>query len=185
VVAFPILAEGGTAKIDPSMTFVEIWKPIPYTLIVGVLDAVRTRLLNFTMQLEEEEPLAEREQRLLDPKPVATILHTTIFTNNANIAVGNRDVTQTQELPEPFDTNGLMNYLRKLGLDKDRINDLQDALDEDAEEENENSEDDEPKKPGRRALTWLKNASTSATTKVGTPVVTTLITQALLHHFGL
>ncbi|HLJ32140.1 MAG TPA: hypothetical protein VKU38_00735 [Ktedonobacteraceae bacterium] len=29
VAAFSILAEGGTAKIDPSMTWFEIWKPIP------------------------------------------------------------------------------------------------------------------------------------------------------------
>jgi len=75
-----------------------------------------------------------------------------------------------------------MDYLRNLGLDEGVIGDLQEALDEDAEEEDGNSE---RKGPGRRVLTWLKNVSTAATTKVGTPVATTLITQALLHHFGL
>ena len=63
------------------------------------------------------------------------------------------------------------------------INKLQDALDEDAQEEDEKSEDDEPKKPGRRVLAWLKNVSTAATTQVGTPVVTGLITEAILHYF--
>ena len=119
VAAFSILANGGTAKIDPSITWFEIWKPIPYPFIVGVLDAVRTCLLDFTMQLEEEEPLAEREQRLHNPKHAANILYTIVHANNANVAVGNRDVTQTQtqELPAPFDTNGLLDYMRGLGLE--------------------------------------------------------------------
>lgn len=184
VAAFSILAEGGTVKIDPSMAFVEIWKPIPYPVVVGVLDAIRTRLLDFTMQLEEEEPLAERGQRLPDPKHAANILYTVVYADTANVAVGNRDVTQTQtqELPAPFDTDSLMDYLRKLGLDDELIDDLQDALDEDAEEDGEG---DKPKGPGRRVLTWLKNVSTAATTQVGTPVATALITQVLLRHFGL
>ena len=65
-------------------------------VIVGVLNAVRTRLLDFTMQLEEEEPLAEREQKLPDPKHAANILYTIFYADTANVAVGNRDVTQTQ-----------------------------------------------------------------------------------------
>lgn len=188
VAAFSILAEGGTTKIDPSISWFEIWKPIPYPVIVGVLDAIRTRLLDFTMQLEEKEPSTEREQRITDPERVervTNVFHNTIYADSANIAIGNRDVSQTQELPRPFDTENLMDYLRKLGLDESLIDDLQDALEEDAKEEGESDEDNEPKKPGRKALAWLKNVSAAATTKVGTPVATTLITQALLHHFGL
>ncbi|HEX4203991.1 MAG TPA: hypothetical protein VHZ51_07290 [Ktedonobacteraceae bacterium] len=186
VMMFSILAEGGTVKIDPSMAFIQIWKEVPHTTIVGVLDAVRNRLLDFTMQIGEEEPSAEDEQRITDPKRVkrtANVFNNIIYAASANIAIGNRDVTQTQELPEPFDSNGLMDYLRKVGLNDDMIDELQDALDEDAKEEDENGEDDEPKKPGRRVLTWLKNVSTAATTQVGAPVATTLITQALLHYF--
>lgn len=186
VMAFSILAEGGTVKIDPSMQFVQIWKEVPHTTVVGVLDAIRSRLLDFTMQIGEEEPLAEREQRITDPKRVeraANVFYTTVLSNSANIALGNRDVTQTQELPEPFDTSGLMDYLRKVGINDNMIDELQNALDEDAEEEDEHGEANEPRKPGRRVLTWLKNVSTAATTQVGTPVATTLITQALLHYF--
>jgi AbiTii len=100
VAAFPILAEGGTVKIDSTMTWIEIWKPIPYPTIIGVLDAIRTRLLDFTMQLGEEEPSVEREQRITDPERVeraANVFHTTVYANSANVALGNRDVTQTQQ----------------------------------------------------------------------------------------
>jgi len=59
------------------------------------------------------------------------------------------------------------------------IDELQDALNEDA------SESSERQGPGRRVLAWLKNVSNAAVTGIGTPVATALITQALLHHFGL
>ena len=61
---------------------------------MGGIEAVRARLLDFTMQLEEEEPLAERGQKLPDPKHAANILYTVVYADNANVAVGNRDVTQ-------------------------------------------------------------------------------------------
>ena len=68
--AFSILARDGTVKINPSMTFVAIWKEVPHTTIVGVLVAIRSRLLDFTMQIGEEEPSAEDERRITDPKRV-------------------------------------------------------------------------------------------------------------------
>ncbi len=188
VMGFPILTEGGIVKIDPTMAWVQIWKEVPYPTIVGVLDAIRNRILDFTMQIGEKEPSAEREQRITDPERVeraANIFNTIVYANSANVALGNRDVTQTQELPTPFDTNSLMDYLRKLGLDEEMIDGLQDALDEDAKEGEEAVDSSGSKGPGRKVLSWLKDVSTVATTKVGTPVATTLITQALLHHFGL
>jgi hypothetical protein len=182
VMGFPIMTREGMVKIDPTMTFVEIWKEVPYPTIIGVLDAVRTRLLDLSMQIGEEEPAAEREQRLAHPERAARLFYTTVYAQSANVAVGNRDVNQTQKLPAPFDADGLMSYLRKLGLDDEMIDDLQDALEEDAEEAGEG---EKPKGPGRRVLAWLKNVSVAGTTKVGVPVATSLITQALLHHFGL
>jgi len=188
VMGFPILTEGGIVKIDPTMNWVQIWREVPYPTVVGVLDAIRNRLLDFTMQIGEEEPSAEREQRITDPERVeraATIFNTIVYADSANVALGNRDVNQTQELPTPFDTDSLMDYLRKLGLDDETIDKLQNALDEDAEECEKAGDSSERNGPGRKVLTWLKEVSIDATTKVGTPVATALITQALLHHFGL
>jgi AbiTii/TIR domain len=100
VATLPVLVQTGRIQLDPEIQWSEIWKPIPYPLIVGVLDAIRSRLLDFTMQIGEEEPAAEREQRITDPARVeqaARIFHTIIYANAANIAMGNRDVTQTQK----------------------------------------------------------------------------------------
>lgn len=55
VMGFPILTEGGIAKMDPTMAWVQIWREVPYPTIVGVLDAIRNRLLDFTMQIGEED----------------------------------------------------------------------------------------------------------------------------------
>lgn len=188
VAGLPLLIQRGLVKLNPSINWIEIWKPIPYPTVVGVLDAIRTRLLDLSIQLGEEEPSVEREQRITDPGRVeraVNIFQTTVYAGSANIALGNRDVTQVQELPAPYDSNGLMSYLRNLGLDDEMIDGLQNALNEDAEENEDTSESGKRQGPGRRVLTWLKNVSTAAATKVGTPVATTLITQALLHHFGL
>lgn len=188
VATLQVLTQKGIVQLNPHIHWFEIWKAVPYPTIVGVLDAIRSRLLDLTMQIGEQEPLAEREQKITDPARVeraTNVLYNTIYAGSANIAIGNRDVTQTQELPAPFDVDSLMDYLRKLGLDDGLIDDLQDALDEDAQEEDEGDDSNERKDPGRRALIWLKNVSTAATTQIGTPVATTLITQALLHHFGL
>ncbi len=182
--AFSILAEGGTVKIDPTMVFVQIWKSISYTTIVGVLDAIRSRLLDFMMQIGEEEPSVERAQRITDPERIqqaANTFHTIVYAQSANVALGNRDVTQTQTLPASFDTDGLLDYLRGLGLNDDLIDDLQVALEEDAEE----GDASESRGPGQRVWTWLKNATAATATNVGMPVATTLMTQALLNHFGL
>ncbi len=182
VMMFPMLAEGGIVKIDPSMRWVEIWKQVPYTTVIGVLDAIRTRLLDFSMQLGENEPAVEHEQRITDPERIqqaTNTFHTIVYAESANVALGNRDVTQTLEFPAPYDNAGLIAYLHKMGLDDKMIGDLQDALNGDARE------DDERQGPGRRVLAWLKNFSASTTTGIGTPVATALITQVLLHHFGL
>lgn len=92
-------------------------------------------------------------------------------------------MTQTQELPRPFDTPGLIDYLRTLGLEEEMLHELQDALDADAEEEQKNGHDEQPTKLGRNVLTWLKNISTGVITQVGTPVSVALINAALLHYF--
>ena len=135
------------------------------------------------MQVVEEEPAIEHEQRLSehDQRRVIQTFHTTVYAGAANVALGNRDVNQAQEFPAPFDTAGLMSYLHHLGLSNKEINELQNALREDAE----NQEVNLPNGPGRKVLKWLREALTASASKVGVPVATELITQAILHYFGL
>lgn len=100
VAAFPIITKGGTFKIDPEMIFVEIWKEIPYSTLIGVLDAVRTRLLDLSMQLGEEEPSVEHEQRITNPERVeraTNTFNTIVYAGAANVALGNRGVAQIQK----------------------------------------------------------------------------------------
>jgi len=101
------MIQQGFVKLNPSIHWIEIWKPIPYPTVVGVLDAIRTRLLDLSMQLGEEEPSVEREQRITDPKRVeraTNIFYTTVYAESTNVALGNRDVAQTQKQPIMHDT---------------------------------------------------------------------------------
>jgi hypothetical protein len=183
VAALPIIAERDVIQFDwENYTWIAIWKIIPRTTLVGVLDAIRNRILDFSMAVEDE-PATVKEQRLSedDQERVFQIFQTTVYAGSANIALGNRDVNQTQGLPEPFDTDGLMNYLRHLGLGDNEIKMLQHALREDAKTQDSNS----TKGPGRNALRWLKRVTDTSTSKIGIPVATSLIIHALLHYFGL
>jgi hypothetical protein len=178
VTGIRVLMEGGDAMVDPHLQFLSVWKAITRAMLVGVLDAVRNRLLDFTLRLADEVPAAEAEQRSEDPNRVAQIFHTTIYSGAANVAVGNRDVHQTIQLPEPGDESGLLHYLKDVGVSQDAVDELRIALAADAREEHGAG-------PGRRALTWLKTVSAASAGAVGSGVAVNLITQALLHHFGM
>ena len=133
------------------------------------------------MLLQEEEPAAEKEKRLAGPdaERVTQSFYTTIYGGAANVAMGSQNVTQIQALPAPYDTAGLINYLRQQGVNDKMLDELQDALRMDAKE------DHSSESPGKRVWGWLKKYSTASVTGVGVPVAIDVIKQAILSHFGI
>ena len=183
VAGIRFLLEGGNVTIDPDMHFVAVWKIVTRPMLVGVLDAVRNRLLDFALRLGTEDPSAEADVRAAHPDRVAQIFQTTVYAGAANLALGNRDVNQTIQLPRPGDEVGLLRYLHDIGMDPAEVDQLRVALAADAAE----SERTTPPKgsPGRRVLTWLKDTSAASAGKVGSGVAVSLATQAILHYFGI
>lgn len=108
-------SEGGSASEpwDPSlvaivgqgiyqgMNCVQAWNVIPMNSLVAVLDSVRTRVLNFVLDIEAEDPDAGEAPINSNPVPperVQQIFNTNIYGNVQNMASGSEGVIQNTHI---------------------------------------------------------------------------------------
>ncbi|WP_392352516.1 hypothetical protein [Pseudoalteromonas rhizosphaerae] len=84
-------------KIYQGYNCMEAWKVIPINALVGVIDMIRNRVLNFVLEIESEDPQAGdaplNSQPVADEK-VQQIFHTHISGNVQNLATGSNHVKQ-------------------------------------------------------------------------------------------
>ena len=74
------------------------WKVIPRPAIIGILDTIRTKVLNFALEIEMENPSAGEAAPNTSPVPqekVTQIFNTYVTGNVQNIAHGSTNLTQT------------------------------------------------------------------------------------------
>lgn len=75
--------------IYENMVLADAWRLFPASTVNGVLDTVRTRILDFVLALEEKEPRAgdvePGEQPKLSREAVSNVYNTTIINGQANI----------------------------------------------------------------------------------------------------
>lgn len=85
-------------EIYDGMNCMEAWKVIPVAAIVGVLDTVRTKVLNFAIDIEAAAPEAGEAPPNSEPiaqERVQQIFHTNIYGTVQNVANGSPGTTQT------------------------------------------------------------------------------------------
>lgn len=84
-------------KIYEGMNCMQAWKVIPINSIVAALDTVRTRVLNFVLEIEAEAPDAGEAPANSNPVPqekLHQIFNTYITGNVQNVATGSTNVRQ-------------------------------------------------------------------------------------------
>jgi hypothetical protein len=129
-------AERGTAKepwnpdlvayvgqdIYEGLNCMQAWKVIPINSIVAALDTVRTRVLNFVLEIEAEAPEAGEAPANSSPLPqdkVHQIFNTYITGNVQNVATGSSNVNQkaksSSDNQQVF--QGLLDALSKAAVD--------------------------------------------------------------------
>ncbi|EGR1072261.1 hypothetical protein QXB71_004047 [Vibrio cholerae] len=84
-------------NIYQGMNCLQAWKVIPVNALVGILDMIRSRVLNFVLEIESEDP--EAGDAPINSQPVAEekvqqIFHTYITGNVQNVATGSSHVSQ-------------------------------------------------------------------------------------------
>ncbi len=169
-------------NIREDMELGSVVKVINTSFIQGILDTVRNRVLNFTLELESEagiagDPLADLRERKAEK--VQQIFNTEIRGNVANFAAGSSNVQQAFEVGKG-DREALAEALSEIGLDSHGVAELVEAASE-----------EEPKQDGsfgKKVAVLTGKAFTKAgegLLKVPASVAGNLISTALKGYYGI
>lgn len=169
------------------MNCMQAWKVIPRGAIVGLVDAVRNRVLNFVLELEAESPSAGEGTAgtaEISSRKVNQVFHTHIYGNVGNISEGSQDVRQSASMSiTTNDVSALKSYLKSIGIPEDRITDLQQAIEIDPKKEVIKT-----KRLGPRVASWVGSLVSDVTMGL-IPVIqmvdANLITQAIFMYYGI
>jgi hypothetical protein len=122
------------------MGAIRISKSLAPSVIAGVLDTIRNRLLAFALDIEKLDPhagdVAPGEAPPVAPAAITQVFNTTIHGGQVSLATaGQGDVTQRvdQSTGEPLTIADVVAQLRDWGLAEDDVRQVETALEADAE----------------------------------------------------
>ena len=120
----------GGAGYSDEFQCIKAWQVIPRATIVGLIDTVRNRIIEFLLQIDEASPDAgEKSSEELPPERVGQIFNITISGGTSNIAAGSTHVTQSQSgVVQAGDWKSLVSSLESLGVEGGSITELKDNL---------------------------------------------------------
>lgn len=161
------------------------WQEIPIPAIVEILDTVRTRVLKFMLELQDELGDIDavlRSQKVDDVAPVVqNIFQTTVYGGTAFVASEANDVdARTQTVILKGDFKALADALRERGLEEEDIGHLESALAVD--------EDSGPLRQKRHVMKWIMRAArkvASATSGVAIDVAKAWLTSVVSSYLGI
>lgn len=107
-----LISRGGQVALDPFVELISVYRRFGATQVVGVVDAVRNRILDLALELEQVVP----ELDLVDSKPresreqISAVFQTVVHAQSAY--VGNNETSNHYEAQvTPGDTESLARYL--------------------------------------------------------------------------
>jgi hypothetical protein len=118
-------------RIDGGMNCVSAWQEIPACEIVQLLSAVRNRILDFVLKIEDENP--DAGEAAVDSHPVPTErlqnLVNNYFLGMTNIAQNSHSFNQTANTGiQPGDLDSLKSYLASEGIPAGALEELESAV---------------------------------------------------------
>jgi adenylosuccinate lyase len=165
------------------MNLVQAWKAISPSTIVGILDTVRNRILNFVLEIETAAPDAGEGTISpgLTPKKVTNVFNTYIKGSVGNVATGSTQLSQQASVTvNQGDWKSLATYLRSLGVEDIDITCLEDAVKE------------EPKALptgfGKKVASWIGKMTAKSAQgiwNVTTTIASNVLSKALAQYYGL
>jgi AbiTii-like protein len=174
-------------NIYRGMNCLSAFKVIPHSAFVGLVDAVRNRILNFALEIESEAPDAGEapiNKPLLSQDKVTQVFNTTIYGNVGNIAEGSTNVIQTATLHvNKNDLESLRSQLLNLEVPTSEITALEMALNDD-----DKNVVMKEKSLGKKVTSWIGNLIIKSV-KGSIPVIKelsiNLITKAIFMYYGI
>ncbi|WP_411905982.1 hypothetical protein [Rhizobium mayense] len=146
---------------------------IPISMIVGLVDTVRTRLLTFALEIEAAAPMeGDKALAQIPPATVDRIMNVTILGGNNVIGSVNEFKAATVVTGN---LKSLHDALRELGVDQAELETLEGALKDDGIAD---VDENKPKTIGQRTLEWIGKAA-KATGKKGLEVGGAVMEEAI------
>lgn len=167
-------------KIVSDMQLMGASQPISHASLVGIVDIVRNRVLEFAMQIEGVSPQAGEidASPVVSPERVGQLYQTIIVGNVSNLAHGSPGAVQTSIVIQPGDLAALQRYLADLGVGGDDIKELETTL----------AAEKDAQGLGPKTTGWLAKLASKGVGvagKVGGGVATGLINKAILQYLGI
>ena len=177
-----IIAREHVPMSDGSV-LVEAWQPITKSQLDGILDQVRNRLLDFLLELQQIDPEVLKSEDAIRAIPGDAVQNSfqTIILGGQNIVATGTEFTQkaTQEVASG-DTQSLIAHLRSIGLDKDSLAELETAIEQDG--------DLQQNQLGESVKSWIGKMTVKAlegTWKVALEMAPRLLQDALSQYYKL
>jgi hypothetical protein len=172
------------SQLTPDMQCLSAWKEIPIGAVVRLLDSVKTRILDYAIDLEREAPNAG-ETPIGSQPPLSSEKMTQIFNNTINGNVGNvsnsgQNITQNASI-QLGNWDSLTQQLTSLGLKPADFESMQDDLDKAREAKDE-------KEKSATASNWISRLTMKAiegATGVGIEAAAAGVAKAIAAYVGL
>lgn len=170
-------------QMSGGYVLVEVYQPIYTTAITAILDAVRNRLLDFVLEINEITPDIPNENgnydEILSSEKVSQIFNITIHGDHNILASGKTVSQHTTQIVRKGKTNDLKKYLRDLGIEDNDIDDLLISLKKDSIEEKN--------KFGPMVASWIGrmiSKAASGTWNMALSTAPSLITKGISKYYG-
>ena len=169
-------------QLSGGYMMVEIYQPVGKAQLDGILDAVRNRLLDFLLGLQEIDPKVLDSEEAIGRIPedtVSQIFNVTIHGSHNVMASGSGIEQHVTQHVQSYDKGTLLKTLSEIGVQKDDIASLQKAIDADGQLKE--------KKLGKKVMKWLGNITAKAIEggwKAATDAAPTLISKAIAKYYG-
>jgi hypothetical protein len=174
-IPWPIwLAVKYASKMTRDMQCIQAWQNLPAPGIFGLIDTIKTRVLQMAIEIEANDPNAGEVLSIppnIKDSTVNQIINNTIIGSQIqNVAVGLGGITQSaSEQVKSGDLASLAAFLERIGIPGDDIAALSVAVTEDKTEGNPGI--------GAKALGWLSKFSKAAVEAGGKETAEVVVNQ--------
>lgn len=161
------------------------WSNISSTSVLQILMQVRSRLLDFVLELNDQFPSElseEKVKELIDSVDTGNLFNNAIFGDNTTIVVGSSNTQTVSNINIKGDFNALVTTLEKNGVSDTDITALKKAINQDSSIINNDS-----KEFGPAVKLWLKtmlSKAVEASWNIELGVASSLLSTALNNYYG-
>lgn len=179
--SYGILEKG----LDNSYRIESAWSEISISSVLQILIQVRSRLLDFVLELNDQFPseLNEKEvKERIDSVDAGNLFNSAIFGDNTTILVGSSNIQTVSNVVSKGDFNTLGKMLEESGVSEPDITALKDAIGQDSTIINADS-----REFGPAVKTWLQTMLSKAVDtswKIELGVASSLLATALNKYYG-